>query len=71
MMSGMGQRFFLEALQDDWAVLGCEGGLAVLIPRAWLPYQAREGDEIVVTCAFSPDTASRALRVTAVRERVG
>lgn len=69
MLSGVDQHFFLEALRDGWAVLGCEDGRAVHLPIAWLPYQAQEGDEIVVRCRRSLDSTSRELRMTAVRLR--
>lgn len=67
-MLGLVHRFFLEAIREDGrAILGCEDGLSLLVPAAWLPPGAMAGDEIVVSCHALTATNTRHLLVHADR----
>jgi hypothetical protein len=46
----------------DWAVLEDEQAKTFLVPRRWLPTQAREGD-LVIEAAQAPNAETTSLRL--------
>jgi hypothetical protein len=46
----------------EWAVLEDEQAKTFLVPRRWLPTQAREGD-VVIEAAQAPDADTVSLRL--------
>jgi hypothetical protein len=46
----------------DWAVLEDEQAKTFLVPRRWLPTQAREGD-VVIEAARAPNAETTSLRL--------
>ena len=53
--------YTIDRFQDTaWAVLRDEQGKTFLVPRRWLPVQAREGD-VVVEKAQPPDNQTVSL----------
>jgi|FLYL01.1.fsa_nt_gi hypothetical protein len=70
-MLSLVHRFFLEAIREDGrAILGCEDGLSLLVPAAWLPPGAVAGDEIVVSCHTASAARARHLLVHADRSEL-